>query len=77
MSDLGEEFAKICIQWLKKALCLLTAFRQSFPHLETFKKILENSTLSQYVKKKKIDRPNFQILVGWGQHNNFFLALYM
>ena len=25
-------------------------------------------------KKKKIptDRPNFQILVGWGQHNNFF-----
>ena len=38
MSDLGEEFAKICIQWLKKALvCVLTAFRPSFPHLETFK----------------------------------------
>ena len=64
MSDLGEEFAKICIQWLKKALvyiCVLTAFRPSFPHLETLKKILENSTLSRYVKKKKkkkkIDRP--------------------
>ena len=61
MSDLGEEFAKICIQWLKKALvCVLTAFRPSFPHLETLKKILENSTLSRYVKKKKkksTDRP--------------------
>ena len=81
MSDLGEEFAKICIQWLKKALawlvyiCVLTAFRPSFPHLETLKKLLENSTLSRYVKKKKkipTDRPNFQILVGWGQHKHFF-----
>ena len=29
-------------------------------------------------KKKKIptDRPNFQILVGWGQHNNFFFGPY-
>ena len=60
-------------------ICVLTAFRPSFPHLETLKKILENSTLSQYVKtktkqnkKKSTDRPNFQILVGWGQHNNFF-----
>ena len=56
MSDLGEEFAKICIQWLKKALawiCVLTVF----PHLETFFKILENSTLSRYVKKKNPDRP--------------------
>ena len=53
-------------------ICVLTAFHPSFPHLETFKKILENSTLSRYVKKKKkksTDRPNFQILVGWGQHN--------
>ena len=58
-------------------ICVLTAFRPSFPHLETLKKILENSTLTVR-KKKKIptDRPNFQILVGWGQHNNFFfLAL--
>ena len=82
MSDLGEEFAKICNQWLKKALvyiCVLTAFRPRFPHLETLKKILENSTLSRYVKKKKkkksTDRPNFQILVGWGQQNNFFFGL--
>ena len=57
-------------------ICVLTAFRPSFPHLETLKKILENSTLSRYVKKKKkkipTDRPNFLILVGWGQHNIFF-----
>ena len=29
MSDLGEEFAKICIQWLKKGMtciCILTAW---------------------------------------------------
>ena len=63
MSDLGEEFAKSCIQWLKKALCMtctcvLTAFRPSFPHLETLKKILENSTLSLYVKKKKKKNPD-------------------
>ena len=59
-------------------ICVLTAFCPSFPHLETLKKILENSTLSRYVKKKKkkpTDRPNFQILVGWGQHNNFFFGL--
>ena len=24
--------------------------------------------------KKSTDRPNFQILVGWGQHNNFFFG---
>ena len=28
-------------------------------------------------KKKSTDRPNFQILVGWGQHNNFFLGPYI
>ena len=64
MSDLGDMlFAKIFIQWLKKALgiCVLTAFRPSFPHLETLKKILENFILLSQVrtkkkKKKKIDR---------------------
>ena len=73
MSDLGEEFAKNFIQWLKKALVYAFWLHSArvFPHLETLKKILENSTLSRYVKKKKkksTDRPNFQILVGWGQH---------
>ena len=78
----AKNLLKFVFNGLKKHLhdlyiCVLTAFRPSFPHLETKKKILENSTLSRYVKKKKkkkipTDRPNFLILVGWGQHNNFF-----
>ena len=57
MSDLGEEFARICIQWLKKALVYAFWLHSAeFSHLETLKKKLENSTLSRYVKKK-IDRP--------------------
>ena len=82
MSDLGEEFAKICIQWLKKALayCFLTAFRPSFPHLETLKKILENSTLSRYVKKKKKNWPINPIFRFWSGEGNItkkkMLALY-
>ena len=73
MSDLGEEFAKICIQWPKKALVyiFLTAFRPSFPHLETLKKILENSTLSRYVKKKKKkNRPTDPIFKFWSFEGN-------
>ena len=40
MSELGEEFAKINIQLLKKSsfICVLTAFCPRFPHLETLKK---------------------------------------
>ena len=89
MLDLGEEFAKICIQWLKKALAwLVYAFwlhsARVFPHLETLKKNigkLNSLTVRKKKKKKKKkksrpDRPNFQILVGWGQHKHFFfLAL--
>ena len=65
MSDLGEELAKILYSMALKStcmivLCVLTAFRKnpSFPHLETVKKILENSTLSRYVKKKKKKNPD-------------------
>ena len=75
----AKNLLKFVFNGLKKHLYIrvLTAFRPSFPHLETLKKILENSTLSWYVKKKKsTDRPNFQILVGWGQHNNFFFWPY-
>ena len=60
----------------KKKLCVLTAFRPSFPHLETFKKILENSTLSRYVKKKK-NRPTDPIFRFWSGEGNItiiFLA---
>ena len=67
----AKNLLKFVFNGLKKHLhdlyiCVLTAFRPSFPHLETLKKILENSTLSRYVKKKKkkkkkipTDRPNF------------------
>ena len=59
-----KNLLKFVFNGLKKHLYILyaflTAFRPSFPHLDIFKKILENSTLSRYVKKKnitKIDRP--------------------
>ena len=58
MSDF-EEFLKFVSNGLKKHLHdLYMRFdcinRPSFPHLETLKKILENSTLVHgYVKKKK------------------------
>ena len=62
------------------AICVLTAFRPSFPHLETLKKILENSTLSRYVKKKKkISRPTDPIFKFWSGEGNitifFFFGL--
>ena len=47
-----------------------------FSPFRNFKKNIGklNSHTVRKKKKKKIltDRPNFQILVGWGQHNNFF-----
>ena len=33
---------------------------------------LNSLTVRKKKKKKSTDRPNFQILVGWGQHKNFF-----
>ena len=81
MSDLGEEFAKICIQWLKKALAWLVYMRFDCipPEFSPFRNLKNNigklnSLTVRKKKKKKIptDRPNFLILVGWGQHNNFF-----
>ena len=59
----AKNLLKFVFNGLKKHLhdlyiCVLTAFRPSFPHLETFKKILENSTLSRYVKKKKKKNPD-------------------
>ena len=84
MSDLGEEFAKICIQWLKKALVYMR-FDCIPPEFSPFRNFLKNigklNSLTVRKKKKKkkkksTDRPNFQILVGWGQHNNFFFLPY-
>ena len=61
--------AKICIQWLKKALlmyrCVLICIP---PEFSPFRKFYWKTTVSRYVKKKKIhipiDRPNSHILVG-------------
>ena len=80
MSDLGEEFAKICIQWPKKALVYILRFDCIPPEFSPFRNFKKNigklNSLTVRKKKKKkkklTDRPNFQILVGWGQHNNFF-----
>ena len=77
---LGDEFAKICIQWLKKALVYMRfdCIPPEFSPFRNFKKNigkLNSLTVRKKKKKKKklsADRPNFQILVGWGQHNNFF-----
>ena len=81
MSDLGEEFAKICIQWLKKALVCMR-FDCIPPEFSPFRNLKKNIgklySLTQSKKKKKsTDRPNFQILVGWGQHNNLFLPYHL
>ena len=63
-------------------ICVLTAFRPRFPHLETLKKILENSTLSRYVKKKKKKKkkswptdPIFKFWSGEGNITFFFFGL--
>ena len=61
MSDLGEEFAKICISYgLKKHLymrfdCIPPEY---FPISETLKKILENSYSLTVRKKKKKKKKN-------------------
>ena len=70
MSDLGEEFAKICIQWPKKALVYMP-FDCILPEFSPFRNFLKNiGKLNSLMVRKKIknqkstDRPNFQILVG-------------
>ena len=71
----AKNLLKFVFNGLKKHLhdlyiCVLTAFRPSFPHLETLKKILENSTLSRYVKKKKKSRPTDPIFKFWSGEGN-------
>ena len=62
MSDLGEEFAKICIQWLKKALVQCMRFDCIPPEFSPFRNFKKNigklnSLTVRKKKKKKIDRP--------------------
>ena len=56
MSDLGEEFAKICIQWLKKALVYMH-FDCILPEFSPFRNLKKNigklNSLTVRKKKKK------------------------
>ena len=65
MSDLGEEFAKICIQWLKEALAWLVYMRfdcipPEFSPFRNFKKNIGklNSLTVRKKKKKKKKNPD-------------------
>ena len=54
MSDLGEEFAKICIQWLKKALVRFDCIPPEFSPFRNFKKnIGKLNSLTVRTKNKK------------------------
>ena len=55
MSELGEEFAKICIQWLKKAL-RFDCIPPEFSPFRNFKKNIGKLNSLTVRKKKKIDR---------------------
>ena len=75
----AKNLLKFVFNGLKKHLymyiCVLTAFRPSFPYLETFFCCWKLNSLTVRKKKKKsTDRPNFQILCMWGQHKIFFLG---
>ena len=64
MSDLGEECAKICIQWLKKALVYMPfdCIPPEWSLFRNFWKKYWKTHLSRY-----IDRPKCAIIVGWVQ----------
>ena len=81
MSDLGEELLKFVFNGLKKHLHDLymrfDCIPPEFSPFRNFKKILENSTLSRYVKKKK-SRPTDPIFKFWSGEGNitiFFFGL--
>ena len=63
MSDLGKEFAKICIQWPKKALVYMRfdCIPPEFSPFRNFKKNIGKlnslTVRKKKKKKKKIDRP--------------------
>ena len=66
MSDLGEEFAKICIQWLKKALVYMrfdcippefSPFRNFNKNIGKLNSLTVRKKKKKKKKKKKIDRP--------------------
>ena len=70
MSDLGEESAKIYIQWFIK-IALLLCFDCILPAFSPFR------NFGVKKKKKNIDWPTlFQMLCIWGQHNSCFFGPY-
>ena len=87
LSNWGRTRCNRSAQGLKMANCtsfkILTHLRfdctsPEFSPFRNFKKNigkLNSLTVRKKKKKKSTDRPNFQILVGWGQHNNFFFGL--
>ena len=82
MSDLGEEFAKICIQWLKKHLymrfdCIPPEF-SPFRNLKKNIGKLNSLTVPKKKKKKKKNRPTDPIFRFWSGEGNitiFFFGL--
>ena len=78
MSDLGEEFAKTCIQWPKKALVYMR-FDCIPPEFSPFRNLKKNigKLNSLTVRKKKKNRPTDPIFKFWSGEGNitiFFLA---
>ena len=75
MSDLGEEFAKICIQWLKKALVYMR-FDCIPPKFSPFRNLKKNIgklnslTVRKKKKKKKKNRTTNPIFRFWSGEGN-------
>ena len=59
-------------------ICVLTAFRPSFPHLETFKKNIGklNSLTVRKKKKKKQSRPTDPIFKFWSGEGNITIFFF-
>ena len=76
MSDLGEEFAKICIQWLKKHLYMrFDCIPPEFSPFRNFKKnIGKLNSLTVRKKKNWPTDPIFKFWSGEGNITIFFFA---
>ena len=73
MSDLGEEFAQICIQWLKKHLYMrFDCIPAEFSPFRNFKKNIGKLKVSLTVRKKnnKKNRPTDPIFKFWSGEGN-------
>ena len=57
--------------------CILPEFSPFRNFKKNIGKLNSLTVRKKKKKKKNPDRPNFQILVGWGQHNNFFFLAWL